>query len=212
MNKSPAKKINYNEIMKETIKNLSGRKSLFLHSCCGPCSSAVIERLQKFFDITVFYYNPNIFPRAEYEKRKDEQKRLIEKLNEKTENKISFVEGDYETQAFAQAICGFENFPEGSERCKNCYRFRLEKTAKIAVEKEFDFFSTTLSVSPHKNSSWINEILFEIEEELIKKGEKLRPLYADFKKENGYLRSLELAKEFDLYRQSYCGCRQNSFN
>ena len=143
MNNSPAKKTNYNEIMKETIKSLSGRKSLFLHSCCGPCSSAVIERLQEFFDITVFYYNPNILPRAEYEKRKDEQKRLIEKLNEKTENKISFVEGDYETQAFAQAICGFENFPEGSERCKNCYRFRLEKTAKIAVGKGFDFFSTT---------------------------------------------------------------------
>ena len=195
--------------MKEIISNLNGRKTLLLHSCCGPCSSAVIERLQNFFDITVFYYNPNIFPKDEYEKRKKEQIRLIEILNSKSENKIIFLDSDYNPSEFAKAICGFENEKEGSERCKHCYSFRLEKTAHIAEKNGFNFFGTTLSVSPHKNAAWINEILIEHENEILKHGGKTKALLADFKKENGYLRSLQLSKEFELYRQDYCGCRPN---
>lgn len=195
--------------MKEIISNLNGRKTLLLHSCCGPCSSAVIERLQNFFDITVFYYNPNIFPKDEYEKRKKEQIRLIEILNSKSENKIIFLDSDYNPSEFAKAICGFENEKEGSERCKHCYSFRLEKTAHIAEKNGFNFFGTTLSVSPHKNAAWINEILIELENEILKHGGKTKALLADFKKENGYLRSLQLSKEFELYRQDYCGCRPN---
>lgn len=202
-------KTNYNEKMKEIISNLNGRKTLLLHSCCGPCSSAVIERLQNFFDITVFYYNPNIFPKDEYEKRKKEQIRLIEILNSKSENKIIFLDSDYNPSEFAKAICGFENEKEGSERCKHCYSFRLEKTAHIAEKNGFNFFGTTLSVSPHKNAAWINEILIELENEILKHGGKTKALLADFKKENGYLRSLQLSKEFELYRQDYCGCRPN---
>lgn len=202
-------KTNYNEKMKEIISNLNGRKTLLLHSCCGPCSSAVIERLQNFFDITVFYYNPNILPKDEYEKRKKEQIRLIEMLNAKNENKIKFLDSDYNPSEFANAICGFENEKEGSERCKHCYFFRLEKTAHVAEKNGFNFFGTTLSVSPHKNAAWINEILMDLENKILTNGGKTKALLADFKKENGYLRSLKLSKEFGLYRQDYCGCRPN---
>ncbi len=194
-------KINFNEKMKEIISSLNGRKTLLLHSCCGPCSSAVIERLQEFFDITVYYYNPNILPEIEYQKRKAEQIRLIENLNKKSENKIKFLECNYNPKEFADAICGFESYEEGSIRCKKCYKLRIEKTFETAKELGFNFFGTTLSVSPHKNVDWINEILMELETE------KTKALLADFKKENGYLRSLQLSKEFSLYRQNYCGCR-----
>lgn len=189
--------------MKEIISSLEGRKTLLLHSCCGPCSSAVIEKLKDNFDITVFYYNPNILPQAEYEKRKQEQIRLIEILNENSANKIQFLNSDYNPAEFAKAICGLETLEEGSIRCKNCYKFRIKKTFEKAQELGFNFFGTTLSVSPHKNSEWINEILMELETENTK------ALLADFKKENGYLRSLQLSKEYSLYRQNYCGCRPN---
>lgn len=190
-------KMNYNQQMNEIIAKLKGvRKTLLLHSCCAPCSSAVIEKLAPYFDITVFYYNPNILPKEEYERRKNEQKKLLEILN------INFIEGDYNQQDFVCAINGKEELPEGSERCKECYRFRLEKTAQLSKEKSFDFFTTTLSISPHKNSVWINEILCELEEKY-----KTKALPSDFKKGNGYLRSTELAKKYNLYRQDYCGCR-----
>ena len=169
-------KTNYNEKMKEIISNLDGRKTLLLHSCCGPCSSAVIEKLQNFFDITVFYYNPNILPKDEYEKRKKEQMRLIEMLNAKNENKIKFLDSDYNPSEFANAICGFENEKEGSERCKHCYSFRLEKTAHIAEKNGFNFFGTTLSVSPHKNAAWINEILMNLENKILTNGGKAKAL------------------------------------
>ncbi len=179
------------------IKDLNGeKKSLLLHSCCGPCSSSVIEKLSTYFNITVYYYNPNILPAEEYNKRKEEQKRLLDIL------KINFIEGEYNTQHFACAIKGKESLSEVSERCKECYRFRLENTAKTAKERGFDYFTTTLSVSPHKNADWINEILIYCEN---KYGVKCLP--SDFKKENGYLRSIELAKQYKLYRQKYCGCR-----
>lgn len=191
-------KIDYNREMEKVIKVLNGeKKSLLLHSCCAPCSSAVIERLNPFFDITVFYYNPNILPQIEYEKRRDEQKRLLEILG------VPFIEGDYNSADFVCAIKGKEDLPEGSERCYECYKFRLEKTAETAKNR-FDFFTTTLSVSPYKNSQWINEILKECEDKY-----NVKCLPSDFKKGNGYLRSTELARQHNLYRQEYCGCRPN---
>ena len=195
--------------MKETIEKLSKRETLLLHSCCAPCSSATIERLLPFFNITVLYYNPNILPKEEYEKRKKEQIRFLEILNESNDNKIKFLDCDYVPNDFASAIKGFESLPEGSKRCEACFRLRLEKTAKLAAEKGFSYFTTTLSISPHKDSQVINEILIELGQELSKNNFKTLPLLADFKKENGFLRSTELAKEFDLYRQTYCGCRPN---
>lgn len=205
-------KINYNEKLKQIIGGLNSRKTLLLHSCCGPCSSAVIERLLPYFDITVFYYNPNILPSEEYERRKLEQIKLIEVLNAQNPNKIQFMCGEYNPKLFSKAICGFENMEEGSLRCKMCYKFRLKKTAEVALENNFDFFSTTLSVSPHKNSSWINEILAELENEILLKGATTKALFADFKKENGFLRSLELSRQYGLYRQEYCGCRPTKQN
>ena len=202
-------KIDYNKIMNKVLSELSGGEKLLLHSCCGPCSSSVIEKLSKFFDITVYYYNPNIFPKEEYEKRKSEQIKLISLINNKYNSNIKFIDCDYNNQEFKDAICGMENLGEGSKRCWNCFKLRLEKTAKIAAENKFDFFTTTLSVSPHKNVNWICEILTDIGNELEKKGFKTKPLLADFKKENGYLRSIELSKEFELYRQNYCGCTPN---
>lgn len=195
--------------MKETIEKLSQRETLLLHSCCGPCSSATIERLLPFFNITVLYYNPNILPKEEYEKRKKEQIRFLEILNESNDNKIKFLDCDYAPNDFASAIKGLEGLPEGSKRCEACFRLRLEKTAKLAAEKGFSYFTTTLSISPHKDSQVINEILIELGQELSKNNFKTLPLLADFKKENGFLRSTQLAKEFDLYRQTYCGCRPN---
>lgn len=195
--------------MNKVLSELSGGEKLLLHSCCGPCSSSVIERLSKFFDITVYYYNPNIFPKEEYEKRKSEQIKLISLINNKYNSNIKFIDCDYNNQEFKDAICGMENLGEGSKRCWNCFKLRLEKTAKIAAENKFDFFTTTLSVSPHKNVNWICEILTDIGNQLEKKGFKTKPLLADFKKENGYLRSIELSKEFELYRQNYCGCTPN---
>jgi predicted adenine nucleotide alpha hydrolase (AANH) superfamily ATPase len=191
--------MDFNEGMKEIIKGLKERKKLLLHSCCAPCSSAVIEKLSPFFDITVFYYNPNILPKNEYERRKEEQKRLLKILN------INFIEGEYDVQAYIEAIKGMENLAEGSEKCRQCYKFRLDRTAKLGKERNFDFFTTTLSVSPHKNSAWINEIMQELE-----KTYAIKYLPSDFKKEGGYMRSIQLSKKYDLYRQKYCGCRPST--
>ncbi|MBQ9532016.1 MAG: epoxyqueuosine reductase QueH [Eubacterium sp.] len=172
---------------------------LMLHSCCAPCSSYTLEYLSEFFEISVFYYNPNISPKEEFEKRFEEQKRLIEALPAK--NKISLVKGEYKPSDFYEIAKGLENIKEGGERCFKCYRLRLEKTAEIAKEKGFDYFCTTLSISPLKNSQKINEIGFEIAE---KYGVKWLP--SDFKKREGYKRSIELSREYDLYRQNFCGC------
>lgn len=187
--------MNYNEEMKKIIKGLDGRKSLLLHSCCGPCSSSVIERLKNYFDITVLYYNPNIEPKEEYEKRKREQIRLLKILG------VSYYDIDYLNEEYHDAVMGYENEPENGARCTLCFNLRLKKTAKIAKENGFDFFGTTLTVSPHKNSLIINALGMKIE-----KDEGILFLLSDFKKEDGYKRSVELAKEYDLYRQDYCGC------
>ena len=187
--------MNYNEEMKKIIKTFDDKKTILLHSCCGPCSSSVIERLKPNFDITVLYYNPNIEPKEEYEKRKAEQIRLLKELN------IKYMDYDYDNETYHEKIKGTEEEKEGGARCTLCFILRLSKTAKLAKEKGFDYFGTTLTVSPHKNSELINKIGF-------KEGEKegINFLPADFKKEEGYKRSIELSKKFNLYRQDYCGC------
>lgn len=193
--------------------SLPGRK-LLLHSCCAPCSSYVLEYLREIFDITVFYYNPNITVDGEYRKRVEEQKRLIREYNRQIEvehftgmhstakaRRIEVIEGDYEPDCFYAAAKGLEKCPEGGERCFRCYELRLRKTAELAAEKKFDCFTTTLTISPLKNARKLNEI-----------GEKLEKEYgvfflpSDFKKKNGYQRSIELSAQFGLYRQDYCGC------
>lgn len=173
--------------------------SLLLHSCCAPCSSYTIEYLSDYFNITVLYYNPNISEQAEYEKRKAEQIRLIHSLD--TKNKVSFLDCTYNSSVFFDIAKGFEHCREGGERCFRCYRLRLEKTAVLAKENSFDYFCTTLSISPLKNAQKINEIGFETAD---KYGVKWLP--SDLKKREGYKRSIELSRKFNLYRQNYCGC------
>ena len=182
-------------------------KKLFLHSCCAPCSSYVLEYLRDFFRITVFYYNPNITQEAEYWHRVEEQKRLIQIFNDKaarepeTAYPIHVVEGDYQKQLFFDAVKGLEGCPEGGERCFICYEIRLLETARWAKEAGADYFTTTLTISPLKNAGKINEI-----GERIGGMAHIPFLPSDFKKKNGYKRSVELSKEYDLYRQDYCGC------
>lgn len=184
--------------MEELISSLDHVSSLLLHSCCAPCSSATIERLKDHFDITVFYYNPNIEPEEEYEKRKSEQKRFLSEIE--SPNKIDFLDADYDRTIFQELSKGHEEDPERGTRCYLCYKSRLAKTRDVAKEKGFEYFGTTLSISPYKVSSWINEIGLELEDA------NTRFLIADFKKKNGYKRSIELAKKHGLYRQDYCGC------
>ena len=177
------------------------KKKILLQSCCAPCSTAVIERLAEGFDITILYYNPNIYPEEEYLKRKNEELKYINIYNAKNEDKIKFLDCDYESDEFYARTKGFENEREGGARCAICFRLRLEKTARLARSNGFDVFGTTLTVSPHKNAEIINAIGKELEREF-----DINYLVSNFKKQNGYKRSVELAKENDLYRQNYCGC------
>ncbi len=172
---------------------------LFLHSCCAPCSSYVLEYLSRHFEITVYYYNPNIFPEEEYEKRVEEQKRLILAMD--FVHPVNFIAAPYEPEVFYREVKGHEKDPEGGERCLKCYELRLRAAASMAAEKGYDYFTTTLTISPLKRADKLNEI-----------GERLAAEYgvaflpSDFKKKNGYKRSIELSKEYGLYRQDYCGC------
>ena len=195
-------RINYQKQLEETIakhEKAGEVPSLLLHSCCAPCSSYCLEYLSNYFQITVFYYNPNIYPEDEYHKRVKEQQRFIEQLPAK--HKISFVEGVFDKERFYETVKGYEDCPEGGERCFKCYELRLEETAKLAKEMGMDYFTTTLSISPLKNAEKLNEI-----------GKKLGVIYevahlgSDFKKKNGYKRSVELSNEYGMYRQYYCGC------
>jgi hypothetical protein len=193
-------KINYQLQTDKIIDSLNGFvPKLLLHSCCAPCSSYTLEYLSNYFEITVLYFNPNISPKAEFDKRFAEQKRLIDSLPAK--HKITLIEGEYDYNDFLKIAKGYENVAEGGERCFRCYRMRLEKSAEIAKAKGFDYFCTTLSISPLKNSQKINEIGFDVGE---KYGVKWLP--SDFKKREGYKRSIELSREYDLYRQNFCGC------
>lgn len=190
--------MNYHNEMLEIINNLDYRPKLLLHSCCGPCSTTVLSYLESFFDIIVYYYNPNIEPIEEYEKRKSEQIRFIKEFNKPS---ITFLEGLYENDKFRNCSKGLENELEGGARCVSCFKLRLEKTALKAKELNCDYFGTTLTVSPHKNSKIINEIGKHLEEKY-----NIKFLYSDFKKKDGYKKSIILSKEYNLYRQDYCGC------
>lgn len=183
-------------------KNLSEPPRLLLHSCCAPCSSYVLEYLSKYFSITVLYYNPNIFPKEEYEYRIQEQNRLITALNDTKQGyPISFLVTEYEPERFYEISKGLEQEPEGGERCFRCYELRLREAARYAVDGNFDYFTTTLSISPLKNAEKLNEIGGRISKEC-----GIAYLYSDFKKRNGYKRSVELSAQYQLYRQDYCGC------
>ncbi|MCI8527862.1 MAG: epoxyqueuosine reductase QueH [Lachnospiraceae bacterium] len=202
--------INYQKELEKVLDRISQKEAkkeievptLFLHSCCAPCSSYVLEYLCVFFRITVFYFNPNISDTVEYKKRVEEQKRLIDAYNREEKGyPISVIEGEYEPLVFYQMAKGLENCPEGGERCFRCYELRLDETAKRAAEAGSDYFATTLTVSPLKNVSKLNEI-----------GQKMSEKYgvlwlpSDFKKKEGYKRSIELSAQYELYRQNYCGC------
>ena len=173
--------------------------TLLLHSCCAPCSSYCLEYLSRYFKITVFYYNPNIFPQEEYQKRVAEQKRLIARLPVKYP--VEFIEGTYRPEDFFSMARGLETVPEGGERCFRCYELRMRKAAEYAASHRFDYFTTTLSISPLKNAEKLNEIGLKLAEET-----GVPYLISDFKKKNGYKRSIELSAEYGLYRQNYCGC------
>lgn len=207
--------MNYQKQLEEVIKQeKNNRKKLLIHSCCAPCSSYVLEYLREYFDITVFFYNPNISNAVEYEKRLQEEKRLIEAYNKQvesgnfenmnsTENAsiIKILDIGYEPSEFFEAVKGYEQCKEGGERCYKCFELRLGKSARIAKEGGFDYFTTTLTISPLKNADWLNEI-GRLEGE--KEGVLFLP--SDFKKKDGYKRSIQLSKDFELYRQDFCGC------
>lgn len=194
-------KINYQLKLEEIIKNEEGKTpKLLLHSCCAPCSSYVLEYLSKYFKITILYYNPNISPKEEYDKRLEEQKRLIGELN--SINPINLLECDYDNDKYEETIKGLENEPERGSRCTKCFKLRLEYTVNKAKELGFNYFGTTLSVSPYKNSTLLNEIGKELSDKY-----DIPYLYSDFKKKEGYKRSIELSKVYNLYRQDYCGCK-----
>ena len=191
--------MNYDLEMEKQMSNLKEGDNLLLHACCAPCSTACLERLANFFKVTIFYYNPNITDEIEYKKRIEEIKKLLTLISPKYE--VELLEGSYEPNKFFEMAKGLEKEPERGKRCFKCYEMRLEETAKIASKLGFNNFCTTLTLSPHKNANWINEI-----------GKKLNTeydsnyLYSDFKKKEGYKRSIELSKEYNLYRQDYCGC------
>lgn len=196
-------KVNYYKQMESELDRITAAGKtprLLLHSCCAPCSSAVLELLSKYFDITVFYYNPNIDPFDEYKRRVEEQQRFIAGLD--NINPIRFVEGQYDTEAFERIAVGREQEKEGGMRCSLCYRLRLSISAEYAKAHDFDYFTTTLSVSPHKNAAVLNEI-----GQALMSEHEIAYLFSDFKKKEGYKRSIQLSNEYGLYRQDYCGCR-----
>lgn len=190
---------NFQKELDKLIEGLDSKPKLLLHSCCAPCSSYCLEYLANYFHIVDFFYNPNIAPEEEYYKRSRELRRLIEELD--IEDDIEFIEGKYEPDKFYEMAKGLENVEEGGERCFKCYRLRMEEAARIAGEIGADFFTTTLSISPLKNAQKINEIGEELAEIY-----SVRHLPSDFKKKEGYKRSIELSAEHNLYRQNYCGC------
>ena len=188
-------KENYSLLCENILSEIKDKNKLLLHSCCGPCSSYVIS----YFDITILYYNPNIYPYNEYLKRKEEQIRLIKEIN--TVNKIDIMDCDYDNDLYNELVSGLENEPERGRRCEVCYKMRMKKTAMIAKANNYDFFCTTLSVSPYKNAELINKIGEELENSY-----NIRWLYSDFKKKDGYKKSILLSQKYNLYRQNYCGC------
>lgn len=193
-------KINYQKELEKVIEKCKDSpKRLLLHVCCAPCSSYVLEYLSQYFEITVFYYNPNIEPKNEFDFRKAEERRLIAGM--KTKHPVHFIGGEYKPEDFHAAIKGYEDTGEGGERCRRCFKLRLYKTAQLCKNENFDYFTTTLSISPLKNADTLNDIGLA-----AAKAHGVCWLYSDFKKKGGYLRSIELSKQYRLYRQNYCGC------
>jgi len=192
-------KENYHQLCLQEISNLPSTKTILLHSCCAPCSSHVITFLSNYFNITILYYNPNISPKEEYLKRKAKQIKLINTL--KTKNHLDFLDCDYENELYEKNIKGLENCPEGGNRCQICFELRLNKTAQLAKKLKYDYFGTTLTVSPHKNAQLINKIGQQVSNKY-----QIKWLPSDFKKDEGYKKSIVLSKEYNLYRQDYCGC------
>ena len=195
-------KLNYQIEMERELARIaeSGhRPRLLLHSCCAPCSSYVLEYLNSAFDIDVYYYNPNIAPREEFERRVEELNRLVDQLPHRGEMRV--IRGSYDADAFMDMCRGHEGDPEGGERCERCFRMRLGATAKLAAERDSDYFTTTLTISPLKNAQLLNEIGGALAERV-----GVPWLFSDFKKKNGYKRSCELSALYGLYRQDYCGC------
>ena len=194
--------MNYHKKMEDIIKENQKNNlvpTILLHSCCAPCSSHVIDVLSKDFNITILYYNPNIEPYEEYLKRKEEEIRYIQEYN--NTNRLDIIDCDYDNEKYHELVKGLEDCKEGGNRCFKCYRMRLEYTAIKAKELNYDYFGTTLTVSPYKNSQKLNEIGEELEKKY-----NIKYLYSDFKKNNGYKHSIEMSKEYNLYRQNYCGC------
>lgn len=190
---------NYSREMDAVLRGLNGqRPRLLLHACCGPCSSAVLEQLSQYFEITILYYNPNIWPAEEYHRREEELERFVAQAHPLG---VTVVEDRYDPQEFYDAARGLEDEPERGQRCTACYRLRMRRAAQYAAEYGFDWFTTTLSISPHKDAVRINQIGQELAVEF-----GVPHLPSDFKKKNGYLRSLQLSAEYGLYRQDYCGC------
>ena len=192
--------MNYDKEMTKIIDTISEPKKLLLHSCCAPCSSACIERLTNFFDITILYYNPNIEPYEEYLKRKKEEIRFIKEYP--NIHKLDIIDCDYDNDLFLNIATGLEEEPERGKRCLKCYNLRMEYTAKKAKELGYDYFATTLTLSPLKDSQVLNKIGYA-----LSKKYDISYLPSDFKKQNGYKRSIELSKEYNLYRQNFCGCK-----
>ena len=190
-------KINYEEKMLRQIESAKKGAKLLLHSCCAPCSSACLERLKEYFQITVLYYNPNIEQEEEYEKRKNEQIRFL-----KETGWADFLDCDHDKSAYEEIAKGYESEPERGARCYRCYALRLDKTGQVAKANAFDYFATTLTLSPHKNAEWLNQIGEEVAGRY-----GVSYLFSDFKKKGGYLRSIALSKEYNLYRQDFCGCK-----
>lgn len=218
MQNNNQQKINYDKLMQEELEKIckgNVKPTLILHSCCAPCSSYVLRLLQKYFHITVFFYNSNLYPSKEFKKRLKEQKKLIRILNRTCkknykkglyngtfyETPIKIIKGKYVSKEFYNYIKGHEGQPEGGSRCYLCYNLRLLKTAEFAKNNGFNYFCTTLTVSPYKNATWINEI-----GKLAQEQYGVPFLHSDFKKNDGYKKSIEYSKEFKLYRQDYCGC------
>ena len=202
VNNKAGQKVNYQKELDKLILELKKEEKvprLLLHSCCAPCSSYVLEYLSQYFEVTVFYYNPNIYPESEYTKRVLEQQKLISEMRFKYP--VTFIAGNYDSEKFYNMARGLENVKEGGERCFKCYELRLREAAKIAKNGEYDFFTTTLSISPLKNAQKLNEIGMLLAEEY-----GIEYLLSDFKKKNGYKRSVELSEQYGLYRQDYCGC------
>ncbi len=191
--------MNYNIKMEEILNSLTEKKRLLLHACCAPCSSYTLERLSKYFDITIYYYNPNIHPKNEYMRRLNELKKFINEYPH--DNLIELIEVNYDPNEYFDAVKGLESLGEMSKRCYECYKLRMENSIKYAKDNNYDYFTTTLSISPYKKSDWINEIGLYLENKY-----NIKYLFSDLKKKNGYKRSLELSKQYNLYRQDYCGC------